>query len=167
MLDRQVELARKQAANGVKNIYKNAKNKIKRAIEEKLSDEEGFTNKELNNQIYELGITDKSGNLLEGYQIDRIVRTETHAVVTQVEHESVKSMAEDVGVEMVKIWSSATFSLRTRPTHVEADGQVRDMDEHFDVGDAKLMFPGDPSARLTHPEEVINCRCNVLYESKQ
>lgn len=128
--------------------------------------EEGFTNRDLNSQLYDLGLTDKSGNLLEGYRIDRIVRTEVHAIATQTEHESVDSMAKDVGIVMVKIWSSAAFSLRTRPTHVEADGQVRDMDEPFDIGDAKLMFPGDPAARDTHPEEVINCRCNVLYEPK-
>lgn len=166
MLQRQVQLAKEQAANGVKHVFKTTKTKIKKAIEMAMGDEEGFTHRELNSQLYDLGLTDKNGDLLEGYRIDRIVRTETHAIASQVEHENVEQMAEDVGVVMVKIWSSAAFSVRTRPTHVEADGQVRDMDKPFNVGDAELMFPGDPAARDTHPEEVINCRCNLLYEQK-
>jgi hypothetical protein len=34
------------------------------------------------------------------------------------------------------------------------------MDEKFKVGDAELMFPGDPEGPA---DEVINCRCAVGY----
>jgi hypothetical protein len=53
----------------------------------------------------------------------------------------------------------ATNDSRTRRTHRDADGQVRPIDEPFEVGRSRLQMPGDPrgSAR-----EVINCRCAVV-----
>lgn len=54
----------------------------------------------------------------------------------------------------------ATVDARTRPSHVDADGQVVDMDGSFAVGAASLAFPGDPSGPA---DEVINCRCTILY----
>lgn len=49
--------------------------------------------------------------------------------------------------------------LRGRLEHIAADGQEREVDEPFDVGGEKLMFPRDPngSARNT-----INCGCESL-----
>jgi len=48
----------------------------------------------------------------------------------------------------------ATDDERTRTTHREAEGQVVDMDEKFDVGEGELMFPGDPTGPIG---EWINC----------
>ena len=55
----------------------------------------------------------------------------------------------------------ATNDNRTRDSHRAADGQVRAIDEPFDVGGAKLMYPGDPNGP---PEETIQCRCADLPE---
>lgn len=57
-----------------------------------------------------------------------------------------------------KLWL-ATEDERTRPTHRTADGQRVPLSEPFRVGQAALMFPGDPSGP---PEEVIQCRCTPL-----
>ena len=54
----------------------------------------------------------------------------------------------------------ATNDARTRPTHRHADGQVVPRGTMFEVGAARMKVPGDPSGP---PEEVINCRCTVLY----
>lgn len=48
---------------------------------------------------------------------------------------------------------------RVRPTHVEADGQVQDLGVPFHVGDAHLLYPGDPAGSL---KETANCRCVLI-----
>lgn len=62
---------------------------------------------------------------------------------------------EDVAAGMEWI---ATADERTRPTHVEADGQIVALSETFTVGGYDMAYPGDPNAG---PEEVVNCRCTV------
>ena len=89
---------------------------------------------------------------------ERIARTEVHNAAGQAAHVS----ATVSGLEVVKEWAS-TDDARTRDSHREANGQRREMDQPFDVGDDKLAFPGDPSGS---PEEVINCRCVALYHPR-
>ena len=45
---------------------------------------------------------------------------------------------------------------RTRPSHLELDGERRDLDEEFSNG---LQYPGDPDG---DPSEVYNCRCTMV-----
>jgi 2'-5' RNA ligase/lambda repressor-like predicted transcriptional regulator len=62
--------------------------------------------------------------------------------------------------DVAKEWL-ATADARTRETHAAADGQiVMGLDTPFDVGGSMLAQPGDPSGP---PEEVINCRCTVVF----
>lgn len=56
-----------------------------------------------------------------------------------------------------KKWRSAGGS-RTRKTHRKANGQVKPLDEPFEVGKSKLMYPGDPSGEA---KEIVNCRCTM------
>lgn len=67
------------------------------------------------------------------------------------------ALYQDWGV-LKKEWY-ATPDERTRPTHTAASGQIRDMNEPFDVGVARLQYPGDPNGPLA---EVIQCRCASL-----
>ena len=61
--------------------------------------------------------------------------------------------------DVTKIWLS-TDDDRTRDTHVEANGQEVPLKEPFFVGGVPLNYPGDP---FGPDEEVINCRCTILY----
>ena len=87
-----------------------------------------------------------------------IARTEVIASSNWSAMEAAKSS----GLTLNKVWLS-TGDARTRPDHVEADGQEVPMDEPFIVGGAKLMQPGDTS--LGAPaDEVIQCRCTVTFK---
>ncbi|MEK5162064.1 phage minor head protein [Paenibacillus sp. FSL R5-0527] len=56
-----------------------------------------------------------------------------------------------------KKWRSAGGS-RTRKTHKKANGQIKPLDEPFEVGNSKLMYPGDPAGEA---KEIVNCRCTM------
>lgn len=65
---------------------------------------------------------------------------------------------------LMKRWVSV-LDERTRPEHVEADGQEVIANDPFLVGSDKLMTPGDSSlgAALSN---IINCRCSAVYFSQ-
>lgn len=86
-----------------------------------------------------------------------VARTEVHAAVN-AGHEEGMALLGEHGPRF-KEWL-ATSDGRTRPTHAAADGQAVPRDSAFVVGGARLKFPGDPSGPA---EEVIQCRCVVLY----
>ncbi len=85
---------------------------------------------------------------------ETIARTETAAA----QMSTLNATYQRNGVEQ-KQWMSFLDD-RTRDTHAAANGQTVPMDEPFVVGEALLMFPGDPES--DHPEEVINCRCDMV-----
>ena len=66
--------------------------------------------------------------------------------------------AKGMGIPVKKQWL-ATLDDRTRHEHRELDGMIVETDEPFEVGDYKIMFPGDPDA---DSEMVYNCRCTLL-----
>lgn len=95
---------------------------------------------------------------MEDWELERIARTEGHTAANV----GSDTAARATGADLVKEWA-ATDDARTRPSHVEADGQRVEMDEPFEVGDSYLDFPGDPDGPAN---EVINCRCVVLYHPR-
>jgi len=67
--------------------------------------------------------------------------------------------AQELGIKVKKQWM-ATLDDRTRDTHAELDGQIRDVDEPFEVDGMEIDYPGDPTA---DPSLVYNCRCTLVY----
>jgi hypothetical protein len=57
-----------------------------------------------------------------------------------------------------KMWT-AILDERTRDAHAEADGQIVDEDEPYNVGGEELMEPGDDSLGASD-ENICNCRCD-------
>jgi SPP1 gp7 family putative phage head morphogenesis protein len=92
---------------------------------------------------------------MSSYRAGVIARTETHGAANFGAMEA----ARETGVALRREWVSAEDE-RTRDSHVAANGQIVGMDEPFAVGDALLMYPGDPDGP---PEETINCRCAIAF----
>lgn len=88
-----------------------------------------------------------------------IARTETHGAALAGIEKSMK--AKRIRVKK-KTWWSAQDS-RVRATHVAVHGTTIPVDEKFQVGDSEMERPGDPEGSA---EEVINCRCSVLYTTE-
>ncbi len=73
------------------------------------------------------------------------------------------SAAGQSRLQLTKIWQAITDD-RTRPTHLDANGQRRLLNDPFDVGGAALQWPADAGGQLS---EIINCRCWEDYELLQ
>lgn len=100
--------------------------------------------------------TKKTGGAL--YRSELIARTEGHRVQVQSAMDACYT-ARDMGADVVKEWD-ATLDSRTRKSHQQVDGEVRELDEYFSNG---LDFPGDPAGGA---KEVCNCRCALHQRAR-
>lgn len=89
-----------------------------------------------------------------------IVRTESHRIREESRNDA-RDMAKKKGADVVKQWDS-TLDGDTRKSHRKLDGQIREVDEPFEVDGKKAMYPGD----FGRPEEDINCRCISLTRAR-
>ena len=83
----------------------------------------------------------------------RIARTEGHRIQNRAALDAQKR-AIDRGAEVVKQWN-AVLDGRTRSEHRELDGQIREVDEMFEVAGYKAEAPG----LFGDPSQDCNCRC--------
>lgn len=88
----------------------------------------------------------------------RIARTEGHRIATEAASNA-QYAAREKGADVLKQWD-ATLDGRTRPSHREVDGEIRELEETFSNG---LQYPGDPKGTAA---EVINCRCALLQRAR-
>lgn len=90
----------------------------------------------------------------------RIARTEGGRIQNEAGLDGAHA-AKKKGADVVKQWDAALDG-RTRPEHREVDGQIRELDEMFDVGGEKMPAPCiGGSAR-----NVCNCRCTTDFPAK-
>ena len=108
----------------------------------------------------EAGAARRIVEALSGGMGRRRARTIARTEIGAAQNMAVTTAAEASGIEYELVWCAAEDE-RTRPSHAAADGQRRRPGEPFEVGDARLDRPGDPSG---DPAEVINCRCTTLIE---
>jgi hypothetical protein len=92
---------------------------------------------------------------------DRIARTEVVAASNSTFFYTVNRYYGVNGA--TKDWL-ATRDHRTRPTHVRANAEMRDIPfgDNFVVGGATGMFPGDAQFPA---RERVHCRCTALYHT--
>lgn len=120
--------------------------KVAKNIFPEIMSKTDFTGK-TQKQIYDKGgIIDKNRQ-----SAIRNARTMMTSAENSGRLDSMKELA-DQGVVMKKVWES-TPDDRTRPSHVDIDGEEQDIDTVFSNG---CMFPGDGKGPA---EEVWMCRC--------
>ena len=68
------------------------------------------------------------------------------------------NLVKETGIPVVKEWQCSF--VRSRDTHIRADGQTVERDEDFRVGGYPASYPADPRLPV---QEVANCNCNVIY----
>lgn len=90
----------------------------------------------------------------------RIARTEGHRVQQSAALDA-QYRAKEKGADIVKQWDS-TLDNRTRPHHRMLDGQIRELDEDFEVDGLKAQAPG----HFGKPKEDCNCRCCLLQRAR-
>lgn len=88
----------------------------------------------------------------------RITRTEGNRISNESAYDASMS-AKDKGADVVKSWDAALDG-RTRESHRQVDGEIRELDEPFSNG---MMYPSDPAGGAA---EVVNCRCALLQRAK-
>ena len=90
----------------------------------------------------------------------RIARTEGHRIQNAARLDAMEK-AKESGADVVKQWDS-TMDGSTRKSHRKLDGQIREMDELFEINGHKAKSPG----HFGRPEEDINCRCAILERAR-
>lgn len=90
----------------------------------------------------------------------RIARTEGHRIQTEAKLDCMNN-AKKKGADIVKQWDS-TLDGRTRPEHKQLDGQIREIDENFEVDGYSAQGPGE----FGNPYMDCNCRCCLLQRAK-
>jgi hypothetical protein len=90
----------------------------------------------------------------------RISRTEGHRI-QQKSALDAQMAAKESGADIVKQWC-ATLDEVTRETHQQLDGQIREVDEYFEIGGRHVAYPGG----FGDPAEDCNCRCCILQRAK-
>ena len=106
----------------------------------------------------------KQGLLAKGlsaFRAETIARTEIGIASSFASAETVRDMAQEVGVKLFKTWIAVNDE-RTREDHSAVDGDKIKDGEMFYVGGEYLDRPQDPSASA---HNTINCRCALAWET--
>lgn len=90
----------------------------------------------------------------------RIARTEGHRIQQSAALDA-QYRAKEKGADIVKQWDS-TLDNRTRPHHRQLDGQIRELEEEFEVDGLKAPAPG----HFGKASEDCNCRCCLLQRAR-
>ena len=153
------EFARQLVAKKVVNISDVTRAAIRAIVE--LGRAEGMSTFEIAKEIW--GATGRDVNRRRA---TRIARTEVHGVSSFATEAAIRA-ARLPG--MTREWI-AMADERTRSSHRAVHGQLRGMDEAFDLPLSgsedemeELMFPGDPAGSAGN---VINCRCVLIYHTR-
>ncbi len=106
-----------------------------------------------------IGKTIDSGRFKNiSHRAETITQTEMGRVFSEATQERMRQAEEKVP-GMQKEWQHVGHPRVPRPTHVLAHGQRVPVNEPFNIGGVKMMFPRDPAAPL---DEIINCGCDHI-----
>ena len=96
------------------------------------------------------------------YRSRTIARTETHNAATFAMQETARESKLPLKKQWVSVHDDRVRGINPNDQfdHVSADGQIRGLDEPFDVSGERLDRPGDPAGSLGN---ILNCRCTIIY----
>ena len=131
-------------------VYEDVRNLLKRAASEGWGERK--TKIELGKM---LGTSRRKGEATTAYA----ARLRTLARTAATANAAHRMATSDLARKRGRLRWVTVHDNRVRPTHVAADGQVQDLGTPFHVGDAYLLYPGDPAGPL---KETANCRCILI-----
>lgn len=137
-----------------KTLYQNA-DELKKTIKSEIT--RGISKSDTYDKISQRIAMHSEADFNKSY---RIARTEGGRVQTEAKFECMKR-AKANGADVVKEWDS-TMDSRTRDTHVQLDGQIKELEEPFEIGGMKAMYPHG----FGIASEDINCRCAILERAR-
>lgn len=114
-------------------LYKNMK-ELKEVLKNEIT--RGISNESTYAEIARNITLNSEADLKKTY---RIARTEGGRVQSEAKMEAMLR-AKANGADVVKQWDS-TIDDRTRETHARLDGQVRELEEEFEIDGHKTMYP--------------------------
>ena len=97
----------------------------------------------------------KSTDAISSVRADMLARSDLNGIANA----GSLLAAQTSGAAKSKSWL-AVIDDRTRPDHVDADGQTVGLGDQFVVGGETCNAPGDPSLSW---EQSANCRCTLVY----
>lgn len=127
------------------------KEQVKTELQRGLATQQSYV--DIARNITDYGQSDMNRSML-------IARTEGHRVQNEARMDAMKA-AKNKGADIVKQWDS-TLDGNTRPNHRLLDGQVRELDESFEVSGMKVDAPG----HFGIAAEDCNCRCCLLQRAR-
>lgn len=131
-------------------VYEDVRNLLKRAASE------GWGERKTKIELGRLlGTSRRKGEATAAYAARLRTLARTAATANAAHRMATSNLARKRG----RLRWVTVHDNRVRPTHVAADGQVQDLGTPFHVGDAHLLYPGDPAGP---PKETANCRCILI-----
>lgn len=137
-----------------KTLYENA-DKLKKTIKTEMT--RGISQGNSYSDITKKIALNSEADLKKAY---RIARTESGRVQSESKYEAMKR-AKKNGANVVKQWDS-TMDSKTRQTHAMLDGQIRELEDPFEVAGNQAMYPHG----FGIASEDINCRCVLLERAR-
>lgn len=133
--------------NNVKELKKAISHEISRGISTSMS-------------YHDIARNLRSRGKMTENQSMRIVRTEGNRIYNEASYNAAIKAKEN-GADIVKVWDS-TLDGKTRPHHRQLDGQVRKIEEYFEIGGASALYP----VSFGVASEDCNCRCVALVKPR-